>query len=133
MQDYHLQRHRPSVPVTPTTDPAPVPGPQGTTFSTSGFLAGVWTEIRASNFADYLRQIAFIESLPKHCGLCGSSQLTPRHRRVREFEFFEIGCTGCNAVFSLSRRRDDGTLFPNWKRGWLPGWSPSDPPEGAAG
>ena len=134
MKEYYLNcTPRPSLAGAQPQDGAPPSAMPAVTFSSNGFVAGIWTEVKASDFAEYLRQMALMESLPKNCGLCGSAHLTPVHRRHQQFEFFEINCKHCKAVFHMGRRRDNGALFPNWKRGWQPAWSPADPSPPAAG
>ncbi len=76
-------------------------------------------EIHARDVREIWRQIAFFEDLPTACGECGSIDLVPGYRPVREFEFYSLCCRACRAELPMGRRRDGG-LFPKHSVGWQP-------------
>jgi len=75
--------------------------------------------LRASTLRDLWREMATLEELPPTCGLCGSIDLMPAYRRVREFEFFSLACRACGGYLKLGQRQDGG-LFPKRHLGWFP-------------
>jgi hypothetical protein len=85
------------------------------------FIGLVRIEVRAPDIQELIRQISQFDQLPATCGHCGGLDLAPRHRRVREFEFFSLHCSSCHWTLPLGRRRDGG-LFPRLAKGWQPPW-----------
>lgn len=111
-------------PVTATADsPAPAapaaaaPPVSPTTLQCRLRIGIQGVDVCAPDMAGLWRQMALFDRLPDACGLCGSADIAPGHRCVREFEFFSLRCRACQAELPLSRRRDGG-LFPRQLQGW---------------
>jgi hypothetical protein len=49
------------------------------------------------------------------CEFCNGTTIRPRHRKAKDFDFYELLCVGCNATFKFGQRKDDNSLYP---KGW---------------
>ena len=89
-------------------------------------------EVEAGEIKDLFRQLAVIQEVfgaETNCGVCGSSTIRLQHRKVDDYDFYELLCTaqGCRARFSFGQAKKGGALFPKRKDEdgkWLPhgGW-----------
>jgi hypothetical protein len=68
------------------------------------------------------------------CGMCKSTDIRFRVRRVKDNAYYELRCGSCNARFAFGQSKDMKTLFPKRKdengkrlpnRGWFK-WVPKD-------
>lgn len=46
------------------------------------------------------------------CGCCQSKNIRPSHRKVKDFDYYDLMCQDCGAQFSFGQRKLGGGLFP---------------------
>jgi hypothetical protein len=51
----------------------------------------------------------------KQCGACGSENISPEHRRAKNFDFYSWKCGDCFKVLKFGTTKEDGRLFPKLK------------------
>lgn len=60
---------------------------------------------------EVFEQVSFFAELPCECGLCKSKNIVPRHRRTKDYDFYELKCADCKATFACGQKKEGG-LYP---------------------
>ena len=77
-------------------------------------------EVEASEIKDLFRQLAVVQEVfgaETRCGVCRSEAIRCQHRKVDDYDFYELVCMaqGCRARFSFGQAKKGGALFPKRK------------------
>ena len=61
----------------------------------------------------------WLNDFPKQCGNCQSTDIAPRHRRTKGFDFYEARCAKCHHSVKISETKEDHSFFIRWDAKWL--------------
>ena len=95
-------------------------------------------EIEGDGHKPLFRGLAEVEEVfgaEEACGLCKSTDIGYRVRKIDENEYFELRCRACGAQFNFGQHKNGRTLFPKRadengelpNRGWYK-WIPKGEP-----
>lgn len=60
----------------------------------------------------------WLNDYPKACGNCSSTDISPRHRKAKGFDFFEVKCGKCHHSVKISEAKEDHSFFIRWDAKW---------------
>jgi len=98
-------------------------------------MGGLTFEIEEEEQKPLFRGLAEVQEVfgaETACGLCNSTDIRFRVRKIDENEYFEIRCGHCDAQFGFGQHKNGKTLFPRRQdkdgnylpnRGWYK-WKP---------